>query len=446
MKQRRPFDLVVIGAEPAGLAAAAVAARQGARVALFRAGEGIARGPSTTGVPDFVWRKLDLHESGLDAKPVSARISLFEGGRSLETYASATKTRDALERAGLPDHHLWADFTDTLEREWEEGESLTRRAAAKNGGAPALAALASPRGPDIAARLTATTRAVLDDYFADDDLKTHLASVALAPLGLGGDEPGSGLALASMSSADGWRVRSGGRGPALADVLEEAARRAGVEFIEARIVGLQPSDDKFHQLALESGETLKARHVMAASVAAAARVALPIAPALAPIARRSGAVADIRIRFAKAPPPPAGDRDAIFFIAESVETFADARDAALEGRLPERPPVSFEFARDEIVVHAPYCPASLVVDGEERDWTEQDRQAFGRMIVQRLAPYLNGVSQAARRIEVKISPAGAPQGASGTGASRLGGVVAPPPGHDAIGAAAKLALDLVSGE
>lgn len=445
MKTRRPYALAVIGAEPAGLAAAACAARAGARVAILSAGtdESAGREPATAGIPDFVWRSLDLHESGLRARPVSACISLFEDGRMLATYPSPNRTQTALKRVSAGDHHLWPDFCDELEQLWEEGETMTHCAAANGGRVSAnavLNALASPEGAGAARRLSASTRALLDDYFANDDLKTHIANVALSPFGLGGDEAGSALAVASMSAPAAWRVRASGRGPSLRKALEAAATAAGVDFFGQRLKDIQATEEKTVILAFDDGETLKARCVMAASEAAAARAGLAVAHGLSPLALREGAVAEIRLRFGKTPAAPGGEQDAVFFLADSVASLGAARDAALDGRLPERPPVSFEFGKDEIIVRAPYCPAVLRSEGEMRDWTEQDRQALGRQIVARLAPYLNGSVQSLRRIDVRVTPAGAPRAPASAGA-----VVAPPPAHDAIGAAARLALDLING-
>jgi phytoene dehydrogenase-like protein len=442
MTKRRQYDLMVIGAEPAGLAAAACAARGHARAGLIRTGDKPPRSASAPGVPDFVWRKLNLQDSGLEAEPVTARISLFEGGRTLRTFASGKKSGDALEAAKNPDHRLWADFNDALARAWKESEGAVRRAAARGPGksAPALLlTLAGKGGAGAAERLTATSLSVLDDYFASDDLKIHLASVALAPLGFGGDEAGSALALAAIAAPSAWRVRASRKGPKLERVLEEAAINAGVDLIDARIRSIAAVDDKVFEIALHDGEVLRARRVMAASAEAAARAGLAVAPAFSPLMRRDGAIANVRLRFAKPVAAPGGEEGAIFYLADSLAAFAEARDAALEGRLSERAPISFEVNKDEILVQAPFCPAALKSEGEERDWTEQDRQAFGQQIVARLAPHLNGAARSVRRVDVRVTPAAPAQGDSA-------GIVAPPPGLDPIGAAVKLALDLIGGE
>ena len=69
MTKRRQFDLIVIGAEPAGFAAAGCAAREGARTALIRTGDKSLRVASMPGVPDFfrggyrdLLHRIDTHD------------------------------------------------------------------------------------------------------------------------------------------------------------------------------------------------------------------------------------------------------------------------------------------------------------------------------------------------------------------------------------------------
>jgi phytoene dehydrogenase-like protein len=442
MKQKPALDLLIIGAEPAGFAAAACAARAGAAVALVRGGEKKTRAGSVPGVPDFVWRKLNLQDAGLDAQPVSARVSLFEDGKSVATYASDRKTEEALKKSGGGDYHLWTDFSADLDRLWREGEEVAQASAAgpAKKKTPLLAALAAKDGARAARRMTASTAALLEDYFSEGRLRAHLASVALSPFGLGGDEPGSALALAALREPAAWRVRNNGKGKTLLEALEQAARNAGVEIIEARLREILV-ERRQRIVAFENGEAVRARRIMASSVEAAARAGLDIAPSFSPLARRDGAIADVRLKFQKSPEALEAGKNAVYYIADSLDSIADARDAVLEGRLAERMPISFEFNRDEIVVHAPYCPSFLKTENEVREWSEQDRQALGMQIVQRLEPYLNGAAKQIKRIDIRVTPA-----APSPGDEPEKSVAAPPPGHDPIGAAAKLALELVSVE
>jgi phytoene dehydrogenase-like protein len=235
-------------------------------------------------------------------------------------------------------------------------------------------------------------------------------------------------------------VRPGGKAGALLAALDAAADAAGVLRPGGRLKALGPADAKKRSVVLEDGEIVEARRIMAASVDVAARADVEVAPSFSPLTRREGAVADIRLRFKKTPEAPVHGRDAVYFIADSLQSFAEARDAALEGRITENMPISFEYARDEIVVHAPYCPTFLKTEDEIRDWSEQDRQALGMAIVRRLEPFLNGASKSIKRIDIRVTPAAPPPGDEGPNA-----VPAPPPGQDPIGAAARLALELVSG-
>ena len=440
MKQKAAFDLLIVGAEPAGFAAAACAARAGALVGLVRGAEKRPRGGSTPGVPDFVWRKLNLQDAGLDAQPVSARVSLFEDGASVATYASDRRTEEALKDAGGGDYHLWADFSAELSRLWAEGEEIARASAGgeERTQRPLLAALAAEDGAAAARRFTASTAGLLADYFVEGRLRTHLATAALSPFGLGGDEPGSALALASLREPAAWRVRSNGKGRGLAEALEGAAKAAGVEIIDSRVREIV-AERRVRLVSFDNGETVRARRLMASSVGAAARADLDIAPAFSPLARRDGAVADIRVKFQKGPQPLDAGKNAVYYIADSTDAIADARDAVLEGRLAERMPISFEFNKDEILVHAPYCPAFLKTENEVREWSEQDRQALGMQIVRRLEPFLNGATKSIKRIDIRVT-----QAAPAPGEEPARSVIAPPPGHDPIGAATRLALELVS--
>ena len=445
MKQRRQFDLVIIGADAPGLAAAACAARAHAdialRVAVVRTGEEAPAGPATPGVPDFVWRRLDLHQSNLKAKPVEAMVSIFDETHTLATYQNPRRTARALEAAGADDNRLWTDYADARTRAWAEAEALLRGAA--KGKSALLSELGGANGARLARRLTQSCADILDDHFDNEELKTHLASAALMPLGLAGDEPGSGLALASAGDPAAWRVTTGPKGPSLMKALEDACAAASVTIFDGAVRDIEILDEKNRAVILEGGETLKTPLVMTGSAANRTASRLGAAPSLSPLARRDGASAEVRVKLAKTATPPGEEEDAIFFAAGSREALKVARDAALEGHLPDEPPIYFRFVKDEIVVTAPYCPAVLYTEDERRDWSEQDRQALGRRIVERLGAVLNGAVKNVRRVDVKIAARESAAAAVGAGPVRL---LAPPASHDEIGAAARLAMELVRGE
>lgn len=444
MKTRRQYDLVIIGADAAGMAAAACAARQGAdigvRVALIRTGEEQTGGVSAPGVPDFVWRRLNLQETAYAAKPVEAMVSLFDDGRMLSTYQNRRKTAAAVADAEVDPNGVYHDLSGSLERLWESAENVLHLGARTGRGV--IERLAADDGACFAERFVGSLDAVLDDHFEDGALKTHLASAALMPFGLAGDEPGSALALAAMSDAAAWRMRPADKSPSLVRILEEAAKSAGVEFFESGVVSVQHTEGRGRKVVLENGDTLRTARVMAASAASPTASRLGSAWSLSPLARKEGASAEVRVKLGKAPPPPAGHKSAIYFAPGSSETLKAARDAALEGRLPDEPPIFFEFHKDEIVVRAPYCPAALYSDDEPRDWSEQDRQMLGRLVLERLGKVLNGAVQNVRKVDVKITVRGVDIKARPNEA----GVLVPPTSHDEIGAASRLAMELVLGE
>ncbi|MEL6213862.1 MAG: hypothetical protein AAFQ96_09780, partial [Pseudomonadota bacterium] len=187
---------------------------------------------------------------------------------------------------------------------------------------------------------------------------------------------------------------------------------------------------------------------MASSARLAVMAGLPLAGDTAALVNFENAEAYVSVKLADQPVRPdvdgAGD-NTVFFIAESPDEIRAARDAVLEGRTPENPPLTFEFSEKEIIVRTPYCPKLLASEDGPREWTGQDRQVLGKQIVQRLGKYLNGALTNVQRTDVKIHGASElePERRIATEAVEL---MAPEPDLDEIGAAARLALRLVAGE
>lgn len=418
---RRIYDLVVLGDDAPGVAAAACASRAGASVAVVGAGKSHAAA-SEPAAPDFVWRRLDLHESGYESQPVASRVSLFADGTHFATFADDAKTRAAIE-AGGSDGDLWTDYRAAMARMLETFD----REARPNGDGGLLALLASTDADAIARALSASCLAVIDDYFEDEKLKTHLASVALTPFSLGGDEPGSAAFLAAAGAREAWPTRRARGESTLRAALARAAENAGVEQISATVAAITPPGDKVREISLENGDVLRARAVLASSPDA------DPGPAEAVALQR----ARVRLRLAEAAAPQAGDPQSLFYVASAPRAFADGRDAALSGKIPTGGPLTFELRDADIYVTAPYCPARLTLDDEPpRDWTEQDRQAFGRQVLGELAPYFASDIRAVRRIDVALSP---------VRRRSLRNVPAPSPRHDAIGSSVRLAMELING-
>ncbi|MEL7486821.1 MAG: FAD-binding protein, partial [Pseudomonadota bacterium] len=366
MKNRRQFDLVVFGAEPAGLAAAACAARAGAKCAVIKTGYEMGYAGAAPSVPNFVWRQLELHETGLSVAPVDALVSLFEDGRSIATFEDDRRTQDALLASHPSDGALWLDYQAELAR---------RRAATCDQNGQFIASLSAPETLSLDSATTDSVSDILADYFESDDLKTHLSTVAGLAFSLGGEEPGSGAALASVADADAWRVRDG---EILAMTLERVCERAGVERFASAVASIEQHDPRTLDIDFELGDDIRTRALMASSARVARAAGLRVKGG-ASLDDVEAAEALISVKLAEAPKPPKTDAEGeafIYYIGETEDALRDARAAVLEGRTPDEPPMSFEFSDHEIIVRTRYCPRVLHTEEGPREWTGQDRQAL----------------------------------------------------------------------
>lgn len=430
MNNRRQFDLVVFGSEPSGLAAAACVAKAGGTCAILKTGFERPTIASVCDVPNFVWRKLNLHETDLVTEPVSAFVSLFEGGTTVQTTANDQKTQEKLSQHNSSDGALWRDFKAELSRRQSGHASQVTNI---NEGVPSLLTMDGD--------ITETMVSVLNDYFESDQLKIHLASVAGLGFGLGGEEPGSVSALGAALAKTAWRVRDA---DALVQKLNLVCERLGVENLSTPVRRIEARSRRVIDIDFELGDGISTQYVMACSERIARAAGLSIKNDQSVLSSKENAEALIRVKLSDQPSPPESiNDDAIFFIAESVDEIRAAKDAVLEGRLPDDPPMMFEFGEKEIVVRMPYCPRIFQSENGQREWTGQDRQMLGAKVVQRLGRYLNGALENVQRTDVKLygeieldreHPLNedAPE------------IDAPMPDMDEIGAATSLALRLIS--
>lgn len=413
MAPRTFIDLFIVGADAAGLAAAACAARSGAKVALAPTGgecvaEGLVAEP-----PNFVWRLLDLHQYDLRFEAPSGEATALSPTSLVATGADARGTAEGLAAREPSLEFLWPQFVEEL----------------------SAVAAAGGRG-NLSPGEYQSANAALDDYFEDEALKTHLVSALVAPFGLAGDEAGSAQALVSVA---GWSRRRTLR-RALDDALKSAALAAGVEIREERLDAVERVDDKFWKIVLEDGRDLRARDAMASSALIGEAAGLRVAASGSPLLRRNGAEATIRIRYDRRPKLPGRDWRVRYHNAANRRQILRARDSMNAGRLAEEPPFSFEFAGKDVIARAPYCPARLRENGHFREWTGQDRQILGRQATDEVERLFGDVGNA-REIEVTIGP----DAASGLRRRVFDApaILAPAPSHDDIGAAAALAMEIV---
>ena len=358
MKNRRQFDLVVFGAEPSGLAAAACAAKAGAVCAVVKTGF---ERPSTTSIsdiPNFVWRQLDLHETELTPEPVSVLVSLFKDGRNIQTYASDQQTQETLTKLSASDAALWQDFKSEMQRKRTKKKSAQEQLVSSESDLEHLMM-------DGAA--TDSMASILEDYFENADLKTHLSSVAGLGFGVGGEEPGSAFALASAFGSSAWRIRNAEK---LAQTLTLICERLGVEQFSSAVRRVERRDVKSINIDFELGDDIRARNVMACTLRIAHALNLKTKGDPSPLLNKDSAEAMISVKLSSAPRTPEGVADgAVYFISESPDELREARDAVLEGRTPDNPPMTFEFGDKEIIVRTPYCPRIFMSEDGPREWT-----------------------------------------------------------------------------
>lgn len=443
------FDFLIVGDDEASLVAAAAAAKAGARVGLLAPADRRKRARAAApAIPNFVWRRLDLQDYDLTLEPVSARITLFSDGEPISSFANARETAEALAESDSPDHLIWRDFLDdmaALAADHVYGPSGFARAV-NGSGAPSpdsktfAALLSDPAALDRAARLFGPCTDILEDYFSDARLKTHLAAHALGGVGRGEREAGSAALLTELLDPDAWRVRTPKDGPALSVVLEQVCQDAGVEISAdkpTQIVGA----GKFATVSFGEEEKARVKHIFFAT---------PDAARLAGAADRRGGLGQaahadfiVRFRLNEGAEPPCGDARAIFQIIDDREDLQAARDAALQGRLFDNLPVEFEFASNgEVIARSSFLPAAFYEEGEWRGWTGQDRQAVAAIIKDRLASRMPGFASLIRRTETEL-------GAPPVGASIFAGcdrVIVQPRRHNAISAAVKLIDQVMAGD
>ncbi len=438
------FDILIVGDDEASLAAAAAAAKAGAHIAVLRLPARKKRSPAATpAVPNFVWRRLDLQDYDLTLEPVSACVTLLKEGAPVASYLSARETAAGLEAAGLEDHLVWSDFHTDMAALAEEGY-LTN--ALFRGEAPSVrqfaAFLGAPQSLGKAARLFGPCADMLDDYFTDAGLKTHVAAHALSPAGAGPREAGTSAALLEFLEADAWRVRTPKDSPSLRAVLERVCQDAGVVFIAEKIVAATSSSAKQVTISFANEDKIKVKTVFFATPDMAAVMGARGGACMNGLGYKGHAVFTMRFRLADEVAPPAGDVKALFQIVDHADDLQNARDAAVEGRLYERLPVEFEFAPNgELIARSSYLPAAFYEDGDWRGWTGQDRQAVAGLIRERLTSRMPGLASQIRRSETEV--AAPPSGPSPfAGCDR---VIVQSRRHDAISAAVTLIDRVMAG-
>lgn len=410
MNARTIFDLLVIGADAAGFAAAACAAKSGATVSLIATGGEAPPAGKTPEPPNFVWRLLDLHLRDLRPEARGAQTTLA-AGEALTTTGDPARTGEELGRRDSVLEHLWPAFAASMKGADDRPASSPDRFLSAN--------------------------AVLDDYFSDELLKTHVIASCVAPFGLAGDEAGSAAALASLGESGRRRIDA----RSLFEALADAAAGAAVDHIAGRLNALLCADGKSWKAISDSGREIRARRAMASSALLAEAAGLLVACNGSPLVRRAGAEAVIRLRFDKRLPAAAHAHGGLCFAAGDRAAIARARDEMIDGVIAEEPFLSFEIFGKEILARAPFCPARLSEGGAGREWTGQDKQILGRRAADVIAKALGVPVGSPREIDVSVGVDAA--GGLARRSFDMPALDAPAPSADPVGAAASLALELI---
>ncbi len=409
--ERTTTEFLVIGADAAGYAAAACVARSGVRTAIAATGFEAPSIGTAIEPPNAVWRMLDLHQYDLSPMVSGGAVSSFANG-GIASFPDAEKTASRL--AAIDDNllRLWPQFVI-------DAGSFSRNAKSGLDGSRLLSA-----------------NALLDDYFENEDLKSHLAAAYVAPFGLVGDEVGSSEALAGLFDAPRRRMS----GASLVEALKASALAAGVEFIAGRFERLLISESKRFRILFDDGREIRARDVMASSATLAEAAGLRLAD-VSPLLRRTGVEAIVSIRYEKKVRAAADAPGACFLGATSRKDLEAARAAMLDGRIDDAPVLGFEIDGKSVVARLPFCPARLRENDEDRDWTGQDRQILGRNTAAAIAKFLAPGANPVREIDVILGP----DVSAGLRRRRfdLQPVPAPAPSIDPVGAAVALAMGVV---
>lgn len=394
------YDFVIIGDDAPSLCAAAAAAAAGARAARIAGlqSSDIAS-PSISEIPNFVWRRLNLQQHGLTLVPVSAEVTLLKDANSVSTFENAGATGVALRAAEKEGADLWTSFRSEM-----AALSAPEAGAGAAGALPPMSLLSAVGSESALAafgKISGGASAILDDFFNDGDLASHVAAHALGPGGVGGDETGSATLLSDYCAAHGWRVRANEGCAQIIAALKAAGEQAGVSVYREEIEAIRAEGAKADLIIFGNGDQIKARWTVLASPGAAMRAGYPIR--LSARAPFNSVDAKVRLSLREAMTPPAGDQHAVFSLIDARTDLSSARDEVVKGRLPDCLPLTFEFSeKGDIIASTAYAPRLFRDDDGWREWTGQDRQLLAKTMIDRLETRMPGLRANVRSNRVEI--------------------------------------------
>jgi phytoene dehydrogenase-like protein len=289
------IDVVVIGAGPNALTAAAYLAKARRRVLVLDAGDGTDGGASAGLAPGFTiepaatpgWisddlrRDLDLDRHGLELlAPEASLASLDVDGDSLVIRRDQRRTVEAIRRRTPHDADRWPTFADRMAKlarflgwiyqrtpprlkgaalaDWLDLAALGRRART----------LGKADLVELARVLPMPIADLIEDTFHDPRLKALLAASAVAGIQHGPRSGGTTFAwlhhhVGAETGAIGMRQNVRGGSVGLAAALTAAARGLGVDIrSRAPVVAIRMTNGRATGAVLENGDEIEAASVV----------------------------------------------------------------------------------------------------------------------------------------------------------------------------------------
>lgn len=451
----RTRDAVIVGAGHNGLVAAAYLARAGLDVLVIEAndwigGAAVSRSPhpgvtysSCSYVCSLfrpeIMRDLDLPAHGLQILPYEGGAVLTRDGGYLATYRDHDANRREFARRSLRDAEAYDRYARDVMRHCRFIRPLLMRTppdptSLKPRDLSEMAFLARRMldlGPEQAAEMvrfwTMSISDYLDEHFENPVIKAYLAVSAIIGTALGPMSPGSAYVLLHhyMGDVDGnigaWGFARGGMG-AVSAALEGSLRAAGGEIrTGARADRIRVRNGQADGVVLAGGEEIGARRVVS-NLDLKRTFLTCMDPSDLPGGfldrvrnfKSRGSSGKLNIALDGLPAFPAlpegspclkGD----LHFTDSIERMEQGYDDWKAGRWSADPfqdtmipsltdPTLAPPGQHFMSCFVQYCPPRL--EGG-RDWTDNDRDAFGKAVIDQIEDHAPGFRSRIRHVEVR---------------------------------------------